>query len=129
MDNYHLLENNEDNQNYNNGSIEIENNKINNELLLDKDNNKNEQSLLYDIKFNSFIRWFTLILLIANIGMFISGHTRVGASVRFNGYIALQQLISGSFLDFSLIDSIVKMWQAKVYILSLLIATMSGLFP
>lgn len=125
LDNYNLLEDEDQNQQNIESLIEIEN-KSDNTIInnIEENNerksiysisgNKNMIALLFDIRFNAFVRWFTLVLLISNVAMFISGHTVVGAAVRFNGYVAMQHIISNSLLDFSLIDSIVKMWQAKV---------------
>ena len=78
------------------------------------------------------------LLLVVNIGVFISAHTTVGATVDAvisvapipsNSTTPPTKIILSDVYDFSLGDSIRNMWDAEVYPLALLIAVFSGAWP
>lgn len=76
------------------------------------------------------VRYGVLALLLANIALFISSNSSVGASV----YLVIkargqEALHFPSLFDFSLVNSVRDMWDAKVYPLSILIAVFSGFWP
>jgi len=75
------------------------------------------------------LRFGIPLLILANIALFISSNTGIGATVyvvvTFNG----TEVQMPSLFSFSLANSIRDMWSAKVYALSLLIAIFSGAWP
>lgn len=64
-----------------------------------------------------------------NIILFLFAQAMVGAQVVFNGIVLHKSIITPSFLDFSLIETIENMWKAGVYVLAMLILILSGIFP
>eukprot|EP01114_Cavostelium_apophysatum_P012565 TRINITY_DN2842_c0_g1_i1.p1 TRINITY_DN2842_c0_g1~~TRINITY_DN2842_c0_g1_i1.p1 ORF type:complete len:1131 (+),score=314.29 TRINITY_DN2842_c0_g1_i1:215-3607(+) len=79
----------------------------------------------------SWVARFGLPLLIfANIGLFISSNTSVGASIYMMITLGADtQIMTPSLFSFSLVNTIHDMWDAKVYYLASLIAAFSGFWP
>jgi len=76
------------------------------------------------------VRYGIFALILANVALFISSNTSVGASV----YLEIkprdmETIRFPSLFDFSLGNSVRDMWNAKVYALSILIAVFSGFWP
>eukprot|EP01117_Protostelium_nocturnum_P011002 TRINITY_DN3992_c0_g2_i1.p1 TRINITY_DN3992_c0_g2~~TRINITY_DN3992_c0_g2_i1.p1 ORF type:complete len:982 (-),score=368.11 TRINITY_DN3992_c0_g2_i1:214-3159(-) len=88
-----------------------------------------EPSLIMDDRINVIIRYGILGYLLANICLFISSNTSVGASafVFLTSEEGRVQLPSTFY--FSLTNSVEDMWKAKVYALSIIIACFSGIWP
>ncbi|EAX89982.1 hypothetical protein TVAG_124530 [Trichomonas vaginalis G3] len=89
-----------------------------------------QSSLLMTSKLSSTTRILMPLLVLLNIAVFISSNTGIGASVFCKFMIGTDKLVSlPSIEDFSLINSIKEMWEAKTYFLSVLIAVMSCAWP
>ena len=87
-------------------------------------------SLFMDKRLNVFVRAFVPLLLFINAAMFISSNTGTGASVFIYLTFADERVIRlPSMFDFGLVNSVVDMWKAGVYPLSILVAVFSGVWP
>lgn len=86
-------------------------------------------SIITSARLPASLRYGLVLILFCNIAMFISAHTSVGASVYIYVTLGDQRTRLPSLFDFSLGNTIVDMWQAEVYALSLLIAILSGAWP
>lgn len=69
------------------------------------------------------------LLILANIALFISSNTGVGAAVYLFVTIGDAEISLPALFDFTLGNSVVDMWNAHVYPLSAMIATFSGAWP
>lgn len=87
-------------------------------------------SLFMDKRLNVFVRAFVPLLLFVNAAMFVSSNTGIGASVFIYLTFADERVIRlPSMFDFGLVNSVVDMWKAGVYPLSILVAVFSGVWP
>lgn len=87
-------------------------------------------SLFMDKRLNVFVRAFVPLLLFINAAMFISSNTGTGASVFIYLTFADERVLRlPSMFDFGLVNSVVDMWKAGVYPLSILVAVFSGVWP
>lgn len=75
------------------------------------------------------LRYGVPVLILVNIGVFVSSNSGVGATVKLVATYANDTLIDAPLFDFSLGNSVHDMWEAGVYPLSLLIAVFSGAWP
>ena len=75
------------------------------------------------------IRYGVLISILINFGLFISGHTSVGASVDLVAHFAGDTLEYDTIYTFSLGSSLGDMWAACAILLATLIGSFSGAWP
>lgn len=75
------------------------------------------------------VRYGVVLVLLINIAMFIASNASVGASVYLVARSGESSTMFPSLFNFSLINSVRDMWNAKVYALSILIALFSGVWP
>jgi len=54
------------------------------------------------------------VILASNSIMFIVAQLNIGASIVFDGDLLYKHVLTPSFMDFGLIDSVANMWNAKV---------------
>jgi len=92
-------------------------------------NKKWFSGLIFCPRFHFLLRYGIFITLLLNIAMFISSNTSVGAAVYLYVNMGGQETKLPSLFDFSLANSVIDMWEAKVYALALLIAVFSGAWP
>ena len=76
-----------------------------------------------------FARWFIPVVLLVNIGFFLSGHISLGASVDINIDMAGEQIVIPKFFEFSLAKSTIEMYEAGAVPLAVIIVLFSGLWP
>ena len=89
-----------------------------------------DASLLMTPKLSIFVRYLIPFLIFGNIAVFVSSNTGIGASVFIKFFVGSQKKISmDSMFDFTLINSVIDMWKAGAYPLSILIFLMSCLWP
>jgi len=69
------------------------------------------------------------IIIIGNIGFFLSGHLSLGATVNIEGELAGQQISISNFFEFSMAKSTVDIWNAGGKELAILILVFSGIWP
>jgi len=87
-------------------------------------------SLFFDPRLSLATRVIIPLLLFCTIAIFLSANTGVGASVFVVMTLgASRDVTLPSLFDFGLINSIVDMWTAGVYPLSILVAFFSGIWP
>ena len=76
-----------------------------------------------------FIRYAMPIVLLANVGFFLSGHLNLGASVNIKANIAGDIINIDKFFEFSMARSTLDMWNAGAKTLAILIGLFSGAWP
>uniref|UniRef100_A0A6B2KY53 Uncharacterized protein n=1 Tax=Arcella intermedia TaxID=1963864 RepID=A0A6B2KY53_9EUKA len=77
----------------------------------------------------NLLRFGIPLLIILNIGLFISANLSVGASVYILLSVGEKKIRIPALFSFSLANSVRDMWRAKVYPLSILIGVFSGGWP
>ena len=75
-----------------------------------------------------FWRVFIPLAIIGTIALFISSNSATGASV-FVVFDVGRRIQIPSLFDFGLINSVKDMWEAGVYLLSVIVALFSGIWP
>lgn len=60
-----------------------------------------------------WIRWFMPIVILGNIGFFLSGHFSLGASVTIIASLGGETLRSDNFFQFSMAKSTIEIWNCK----------------
>lgn len=89
-----------------------------------------EASLMMHPAIPLWARLLIPLLLFANISLFISSNSGLGAAVFLKLLIGKSTKVSlPSMFNFGLINSITEMWEAKSYFLSILICVLSCLWP
>ena len=95
-----------------------------------KAKNNSAVALCYNDYLSLTVRIFLPLFIIANIALFVY------SNICMDAVAVLVTLSSGAFssipepvLKFGLLGTIVSMWEAKVYLLSILVAFLSGLWP
>lgn len=68
-------------------------------------------------------------VILGNIGLFLSGHLSLGATVSIKAEIAGEELVVGDFFKFSMAYSVGEMWNAGAKSLAILILIFSGVWP
>lgn len=91
--------------------------------------NTENRSLFNAHKTPFIMRYLIPFLLVANMIIFITAHTNVGASINVIAQVAGDDVQLLSVFEFSLGDSIKQMYQAGVYPLAFLILIFSGVWP
>lgn len=76
-----------------------------------------------------FVRWFIPLVILGNIGFFLSGHLSLGASVHIAASFAGETLKVDQFYAFSLARSTIEIWEAGAKELAILILIFSGIWP
>lgn len=92
-----------------------------------------DETLLNHPKIPKYVRYGIPAIILANVGLFLFANLRVGAAV--NAYLSytddgVENIKSlPALFDFSLENSVVDMWKAEVFALSIIIAAFSGCWP
>jgi hypothetical protein len=76
-----------------------------------------------------WVRLFIPVCILGNIGLFLSGHLSLGATVSIVATIGEQTVEAANFFEFSLGQSIVEIWNAGGKALALLMLVFSGVWP
>lgn len=76
-----------------------------------------------------YVRFGIPLLIIGNIGFFLSGHLSLGATVNVEGELAGEKIRIDKFFEFSMARSTIDMWNAGGEELAIIIALFSGLWP
>lgn len=95
-----------------------------------KSKNNSTLALCYNDQLSVTVRLSLLLLIAANIALFVY------SNISMDAVAVIVTLTCGTFsslpepvLVFGLLGTIVSMWKAKVYLLSILVAFLSGLWP
>ena len=75
------------------------------------------------------VRILVPLVVLANIGFFLSGHLSLGASVDFDVQIAGEAFRINELFVFSMAESVLDMWEAGAKELAILILVFSGIWP
>jgi len=94
-----------------------------------KDLNKRMLSLFWSKEVPLFIRLIMPIVILGNIGLFLSGHLSLGGTVNISGSFAGQAFNVDGFFEFSMAKSTIEMWNAGAKSLAILIVLFSGVWP
>jgi len=96
-----------------------------------RDANINEasSSLFMSTSIPLALRLMVPVIVIGNIGFFLSGHLSLGGSVTILANIAGQSFTAANFFEFSMARSAVQIWEAGGKELAILIGIFSGLWP
>jgi len=91
--------------------------------------NEETESLLFCESIPLYARLLVPLVVIANIGFFLSGHLSLGASVIVDVEFAGEMITIDNFFDFSMAQSITQMWEAGAKELAIIIIIFSGIWP
>ena len=69
------------------------------------------------------------IIILGNIGFFLSGHLSLGATVNIEATLGEQSFKVDNFFEFSMLRSTVEIWNAGGKELAILILIFSGIWP
>ncbi|KAL3925115.1 MAG: hypothetical protein SGILL_000620 [Bacillariaceae sp.] len=75
------------------------------------------------------LRWSMPLIILGNIGLFLSGHLSLGATVNIEANIAGETITVEDFYQFSVARSTIDIWNAGGKALALLILIFSGIWP
>lgn len=87
------------------------------------------QSMFTSCDIPLFVRWIIPVIILGNVGFFLSGHLSLGAEVKIIISVAGETLRIEEFYEFSLARSTVQIWQAGGKELAALILIFSGIWP
>ena len=87
--------------------------------------NATTQSMFTSSDIPLFVRWIMPVIIVGNIGFFISGHLSLGAEVSIQVTVAGQMLTIDQFYQFSIAASTVEIWEAGGKELAILILIFS----
>jgi hypothetical protein len=76
-----------------------------------------------------FVRWIMPLILLVNIGFFLSGHLSLGATVNIEAELAGEKFRVEKFFEFSMARSTVDIWNAGGRELAIMILIFSGVWP
>ena len=99
------------------------------ELQIEKDLSRSTKSLATSPAVPLYVRIGMPLVIIVNIGLFLSGHLSLGATVTIKASIAGEELLVGEFFKFSMAYSVSEMWAAGAKSLAVLILIFSGVWP
>eukprot|EP01117_Protostelium_nocturnum_P011570 TRINITY_DN4198_c0_g1_i4.p1 TRINITY_DN4198_c0_g1~~TRINITY_DN4198_c0_g1_i4.p1 ORF type:complete len:980 (+),score=279.12 TRINITY_DN4198_c0_g1_i4:212-3151(+) len=91
--------------------------------------NKWEDSIILSEGIHWCVRYGTLLLILFNIALFISAHSSIGATFRVMITIGEKNFLLPSSYDYTTLNNILNMWNAKIYYLSVIIAVVNGALP
>lgn len=91
--------------------------------------NENSRSLFRSEHVPSFLRWSMPIVILGNIGFFLSGHLSLGATVNIEARLAEQDFSVKNFFEFSMLRSTLEIWKAGGRELAVMIFIFSVIWP
>jgi Na+-transporting methylmalonyl-CoA/oxaloacetate decarboxylase gamma subunit len=91
--------------------------------------NETTFSLFRSSQIPRWVRFIMPVVILGNIGFFLSGHLSLGATVNIEATLAGQSFTVGNFFEFSMAFSIVEIWNAGGKELAIMILLFSGVWP
>lgn len=76
-----------------------------------------------------YVRLIVPVIILGNIGFFLSGHLSLGATVNIEANLAGQGITVNNFFEFSMARSTIDIWNAGGRELAILILIFSGIWP
>jgi len=75
------------------------------------------------------VRYLVPLVVLCNIGLFLSGHLNVGGTVKVDGELFGESIVIDRFFEFSIARSTVDLWNAGGRVMAVLILLFSGVWP
>jgi Na+-transporting methylmalonyl-CoA/oxaloacetate decarboxylase gamma subunit len=91
--------------------------------------NETTRSMFRSSQIPRWVRLIMPVVILGNIGFFLSGHLSLGATVNIVATLAGQSFTVGNFFEFSMAFSIVEIWNAGGKELAIMILLFSGVWP
>jgi hypothetical protein len=91
--------------------------------------NATTRSMFQSPEIPKFVRWIMPLILVVNIGFFLSGHLNLGATVNIEAELAGEKFRVEKFFEFSMARSTVDIWNAGGRELAVMILIFSGIWP
>jgi hypothetical protein len=88
--------------------------------------NRNTACLFRSKEIPLFVRYLIPLVILGNIGFFLSGHLSLGATVNIEAQLAGEKITIEEFFEFSMAKSTLDIWRAGGKELSILILIFSG---
>jgi hypothetical protein len=101
----------------------------NREQALESELNATTKSMFLSPDISSFVRWSMPLILLGNIGFFLSGHLSLGATVNIEAELAGEKFRVEKFFEFSMAKSTIDIWNAGGRELAIMILVFSGIWP
>ena len=76
-----------------------------------------------------FVRWSMPVIILGNVGFFLSGHLSLGATVNIEAHLAEQEFSVKNFFEFSMLRSTLEIWEAGGKELAVMIFIFSVIWP
>lgn len=95
----------------------------------EKEVNETTTSMFRSPSVPRYLRYGMPLIILANIGFFLSGHLSLGASVNIEAILGGQSFRVENFFEFSMMKSTVEIWNAGGKELAIMILIFSGLWP
>jgi hypothetical protein len=99
------------------------------EAAMEAELNGNSKSMFRSTEVPFIVRWGMPLIILGNIGLFISGHISLGATVNIEARIAGETIRVEEFFEFSMAKSTIDIWNAGGRELAILILIFSGIWP
>jgi hypothetical protein len=91
--------------------------------------NENTTSMFKSREIPCFVQWIIPAVIFLNIGLFLSGHLSLGATVNVEAQVAGETFTLDNILEFSIARSTIDIWNAGGRALAILILIFSGIWP
>ena len=91
--------------------------------------NDSTESMFRSPDIPTLVRWLMPLIIVANIGFFLSGHLSLGATVNIEAELAGEKFRVEKFFEFSMAKSTVDIWNAGGKALAVMILIFSGIWP
>jgi uncharacterized membrane protein YhiD involved in acid resistance len=91
--------------------------------------NAHTKSMFHSPDIHVAVRYLMPIIILVNIGFFVSGHVSLGATVNIEVELAGERFRVEKFFEFSMAQSTVDIWKAGGEELAILILIFSGIWP
>eukprot|EP00977_Amphora_coffeiformis_P009398 scaffold2179_cov165-Amphora_coffeaeformis.AAC.2 len=75
------------------------------------------------------VRWSMPVIILGNVGFFLSGHLSLGATVNIEAHLAEQEFSVKNFFEFSMLRSTLEIWDAGGKELAVMIFIFSVIWP
>jgi hypothetical protein len=99
------------------------------EQAMESEFNDSSQSMFRSPDIPKLVRWLMPLIIVANIGFFLSGHLSLGATVNIEAELAGEKFRVEKFFEFSMAKSTVDIWNAGGKALAVMILIFSGIWP
>lgn len=91
--------------------------------------NENTKALFNSKVIPLWIRLIVPVIIVGNIGFFLSGHLSLGATVNIEATLAGKSFKADNFFEFSMAKSTIDIWNAGGKELAIMILLFSGIWP